>query len=318
MAHHDTHDLVVIGGGPAGLTAGLYAARDELDVILLEKLNPGGQVLATDWVENYPGFSEGISGVDLMDRMKNQAERFGLPILNHEVTGVDFQGPEKRLYHDSGVMKARSVIVSTGAQPRTLGLQGEDLFRGKGVSYCGTCDGPFFRDALVAVIGGGDTAVEEALFLTRFAYRVYIIHRRDELRATKVLQKRAFSNERMAFIWDSVPVSIEGQREVEGLYLRNMKSGEERYLEVDGVFIFIGARPVTRFLNGALELDEHGFIKVDRRQATSVSGVFAAGDVVSGAFRQIATAVGEGASAARRAEDYLNAEKNSELSGGQD
>ena len=318
MVHQETHDLVVIGGGPAGLTAGLYAARGKLDVVLLEKLSPGGQVLTTDWVENYPGFPEGISGFELMDRMKAQAERFGLPILNHEVSDVNFQAPEKRLFLNSGLMKTRAVIVGTGAQPQKLGLEGEDMLTGKGVSYCGTCDGPFYREAMVAVIGGGDTAVEEALFLTRFASRVYIIHRRDELRATKVLQERAFSNEKIEFIWDTVPVCIEGGGRVEGLFLQDVKSGEESHLKVDGVFIFIGTRPVTRFLNGTLDLDDQKFIKVNRGQETSVPGVFAAGDVVSGVFRQIATAVGEGASAARQAEDYLASGKNSASSGGKE
>ncbi|MBW1802699.1 MAG: thioredoxin-disulfide reductase [Deltaproteobacteria bacterium] len=306
--HPETHDIVIIGGGPAGLTAGLYTARDKRDAVLLERLSPGGQVLMTDWVENYPGFRDGISGFELMDHMKSQAERFGLPILNEEVREVDFHNHEKRLVLGSGPMIARSIIVATGAQPRKLGIEGEDLLTGKGVSYCGTCDGPFYRDAMVAVIGGGDTAVEEALFLTRFANRVYVIHRRDELRATKILQDRAFANKKITFIWDTVPIRIEGQSGVERLCLQNVKTGEETFLEVEGVFIFVGTRPVTQFLNGAVDLDGQGFIKVDRRQETSVPGVFAAGDITSEAFRQIATAVGEGATAALYAEKYLESQ----------
>ena len=301
----DHHDLVIIGGGPAGLTAGIYAARDKHDVVLLEKLSPGGQVLTTDWVENYPGFPEGISGFELMDSIRKQAERFGLKILNHEVQGIDLRGDEKHLSLASGSIKARSVIVATGAQPSKLGIEGEDLLTGKGVSYCGTCDGPFYREAVIAVIGGGDTAVQEAVFLTRFASRVYVIHRRDELRATKIIQERAFANEKIEIVWDTVPVSIEGQTGVEKLRLRNVKSGEESALKVEGVFILVGTRPVTEFIQGNLDLDGQGFIKVNRRQETSMPGVFAAGDVTSENPRQIATAVGEGTAAALYAEKYL-------------
>ncbi len=305
----DYYDMVIIGGGPAGLTAGIYAARDKLDVALLEKLSPGGQVLTTDWVENYPGFPEGISGFELMDSIRKQAERFGLKILNHEVQGIDLMGDVKGLSLASGSIKARSVIVATGAQPRKLGIEGEDLLTGKGVSYCGTCDGPFYREAVIAVIGGGDTAVQEADFLTRFASRVYVVHRRDELRAAKIIQERAFKNEKIEFVWDTVPVSIEGQTGVEKLRLRNVKSGKESALDLEGVFVLVGTRPVTEFIQGAVDLDEQGFIKVNRRQETSLPGVFAAGDVTSENPRQIATAVGEGTSAALYAEKYLEAHK---------
>jgi len=305
----EMHDLVIIGAGPAGLTAGIYAARDKHDVVLLEKLSPGGQVLTTDFVENYPGFPEGISGFELMDRIKKQAERFGLTIISHEVQEVDWGGSIKQLSLDSGLMNARSIIVATGAKPRKVGIEGEDLLTGKGVSYCGTCDGPFYREAVVAVIGGGDTAVQEAVFLTRFARKVYVIHRRDELRATKIIQERAFANEKVEFIWDTVPISIEGETGVERLRLRNVKNREESTLNVEGVFVLVGTRPVTEFLDGAVALDEQGFIKVDRRQETSVPGIFAAGDVTSENPRQIATAVGEGTSAALYAEKYLEAQE---------
>ena len=303
----ETHDMVIVGGGPGGLTAGLYAARDKQDVVMLEKLSPGGQVLSTDWVENYSGFPDGIGGFDLMERMQKQAEKFGLKILSHEVSGVDFTGAEKILKLNTGSIAARSVILATGAQPRKLGIEGEGLLTGKGVSYCGTCDGPFYRDAVVAVIGGGDTALEEAIFLTRFAREVHVIHRRDQLRGTKILQERAFANEKIRFIWDTVPVRIEGLTGVEKLCLKNVKTGEESVLQAEGVFIFVGTRPVTEFLNQAVDLDDQGFIKVNRKQETSNPGVFAASDVTSGSFRQIASAVGDGASAALNAEKYLEA-----------
>ena len=300
------HDLIIIGAGPAGLSAGLYAARDKQDVVLIEKLSPGGQVLSTDWVENYPGFPEGVSGFELMDAIRKQAERFDLKILSHEVQGVDFEKQVKHLSLASGSMDARSVIVTTGAQPRKLGIEGEELLTGKGVSYCGTCDGPFYRDAEVAVIGGGDTAVQEAIFLTRFASRVYVIHRRDELRATKIIQERAFANEKIEFVLDTIPLSIEGQTGVERLRLSNVKTNEESTLNIEGVFVLVGTRPVTEFLKDAVDLDDQGFIKVNRRQETNISGVFAAGDVTSETPRQIATAVGEGVTAVLDAEEYLD------------
>jgi len=307
--YSEEHDLVIVGAGPAGLAAGLYAARDKQDVVLLEKLSPGGQVLTTDFVENYPGFPDGVSGFELMDRIRKQAERFGLNILSHEVQDIDSNGDVKHISLDSGAMRARSVVVATGAQPRKLGINGEGLLTGKGVSYCGTCDGPFYRDAVVGVIGGGDTAVQEAIFLTRFASRVYVIHRRDELRATKIIQERAFANEKIEFVWDTVPVSIEGRSGVEGLRIRNVKSGEESAINLEGVFVLVGTRPVTQFIKDSIDLDEQGFIKVDRRQETSVPGVFAAGDVTSVTPRQIAIAVGEGVTAVLNAENYLEDHK---------
>jgi len=299
------HDLIIIGAGPAGLSAGLYAARNKQDVVLVEKLSPGGQVLTTDLVENYPGFPDGIGGFELMDSIGKQAERFGLKILSHEVQGVDFKNQMKHLMLASGSMEARSVIVTTGAQPRKLGIEGEELLTGKGVSYCGTCDGPFYREADIAIIGGGDTAVQEAVFLTRFASRVYVIHRRDELRATKIIQERAFANEKIEFIWDTIPLSIEGETGVERLRLRNVKTSKESTLNIEGVFVLVGTRPVTEFLKDAVDMDNQGFINVDRRQETNVQGVFAAGDVTSETPRQIATAVGEGVTAVLSAEEYL-------------
>lgn len=299
------HDLIIIGAGPAGLAAGIYAARDQQDVVLLEKLSPGGQVLNTDWVENYPGFPDGVSGFELMDAIRRQADGFGLQIMSQEVQGVDFSGEVKQVTLDKGTMTARSVIIATGAQPRKVGIDGEGLLTGKGVSYCGTCDGPFYRDVEVGVIGGGDTAIEEALFLTRFASRVHVIHRRDELRATRILQERAFANDKIQFIWDTIPLRIMGNSGVEALALKNVKSGEESSIRVEGVFVFVGTHPITAFLGDAVDLDGQGFVNVNRRQQTSVPGVFAAGDVTSETSRQIAIAVGEGVTAVLSAENYL-------------
>jgi thioredoxin reductase (NADPH) len=299
------YDAIIIGGGPAGLTAGLYNARARLNVLLLEKLAPGGQVLTTDWVENYPGFPDGISGFELMDRMKTQAENFGLPIRSEEVVGLELSDKEKIVVTNKERMEAKALILACGATPRKAGIEGEGLFTGKGVSYCATCDGPFYREQDVAVIGGGDTAVEEAIFLTRFARKIYLVHRRDELRATKLLQERAVAEEKIEFVWDTVPFKVLGQSGVEGIELKNVKSGETARREVQGVFIFIGTVPSTDLVKGLLELDENGFVITDDHMQTSIPGVFAAGDMRSKPFRQIATAVGEGAAASYSVEKYL-------------
>jgi thioredoxin reductase (NADPH) len=298
-------DLIIIGAGPAGLTAGLYAARSRLKTLLLERLSPGGQVLLTDSVENYPGFPEGISGFELMDRMRSQAERFGLSIESQEVIRLNITREKKEVITDKGTLESRSLILTMGATPRKLNIEGEVSLTGKGVSYCATCDGPFYRDREVAVIGGGDTAVEEALYLTRFASRVHLIHRRDALRATRLLQERAFAQEKIAFAWDSIPTRIVGDAGVTEIELRNVKSGDLSRLTVDGVFIFIGYDPNNDLVKGLLELDGVGFIVTDNDMQTSVPGVFAAGDIRSKLLRQISTAVGEGATAAFAAERYL-------------
>jgi thioredoxin reductase (NADPH) len=298
-------DLIIIGGGPAGLTAGLYAARSRLKTLLLEKLSPGGQVLLTDTVENYPGFPDGISGFELMDRMRRQAENFGLTIQGQEVIKLNLSPEKKEVVTDKGPLESRSLILTTGAMPRKLAIEGEDRLTGKGVSYCATCDGPFYRDREVAVIGGGDTAVEEAMYLTRFASKVHLVHRRDALRATKLLQERAFEQEKIAFVWDTIPHRILGETGVEGIELKNAKSGELSRLQVDGVFVFIGYDPNNDLVKGVLELDSYGFVVTDNDLTTSVPGVFAAGDIRSKLLRQISTAVGEGATAAFAAERYL-------------
>lgn len=299
------YDLIIVGGGPAGLTAGLYNARARLNVLLLEKLSPGGQVLTTDWVENYPGFPDGVSGFELMDRMRSQAEKFGLTIRSEEVLGLELSKDKKVVITGKERLESKTLIFTTGATWKKLGIEGEELLTGKGVSYCATCDGPFYRDQEVAVIGGGDTAVEEAIFLTRFVSKVYLIHRRDALRATKLLQERATAHEKIEFVWDTVPLKIYGETAVEGLELKNVKTGETSRKDIKGVFVFIGTIPNTELIRDLVELDKNGFIVTDNDMETSVPGVFAAGDVRSKLFRQIATAVGEGAAASFSAEKYL-------------
>ena len=298
-------DLVIIGGGPAGLTAGIYAARSRLEVILLEKLVAGGQIMTTDQVENYPGFPEGVSGFELADRMKRQAEKFGLKIQNKDVSRLELYPERKLVVTENETFETRTLILTTGATPQRLEIEGESLLTGRGVSYCATCDGPFFKDQEVAVIGGGDTAVEEAIFLTRFAGRVYLIHRRDELRATKLLQERALAEEKISFIWDTVPTRIAGETGVEGLDLRNVKSGETTYLPINGVFVFVGYIPNSDLVRGQVNLDDRGFVITGNNMETSIPGVFAAGDIRSKLLRQVSTAVGEGATASFAAEKYI-------------
>lgn len=300
------YDLVIIGGGPAGLTAGLYAARARMKVILLEKITPGGQILITDWIENYPGFPEGISGSELVQRMTDQAKRFDLSIQSAEVSSLDCSKPIKRItLSDGGILLTRAVIIATGASPKKLGVPGEAKFSGRGVSFCGTCDGPFFKDRLVAAVGGGDTAVQESQFLTKFARKVYLIHRRDELRAEKILQERAFANKKIELVWDSVVTEIAGLTNVEKITIKHVKTNETKNLAVDGCFIWIGTLPNVDFLGGELQRDDNGFIITDNNMATSVPGVFAAGDVRNTPIRQIATAAGDAVISVAAAENYL-------------
>jgi thioredoxin reductase (NADPH) len=273
------YDLIIIGAGPAGLTAGLYAARAQLHTLLFERLAPGGQVLNTDWVENYPGFPEGISGFDLVDKMKTQAERFGLKIQNDEVVGLELSQEKKTVITHNGDMETKAIILACGATPRQLGIEGERPFIGKGVSYCATCDGPFYRDQDVAVIGGGDTAAEEAIFLTRFANRIYLFHRRDRLRAIKLLQDRVMAEDKIEIVWDTIPLKILGENGVEGIEVKNVKTGKIYRKEVHGVFVFVGTLPNTDVVKGKVELDENGFVKTNNEMETSVPGVFAAGDI---------------------------------------
>jgi len=299
------YELVIIGGGPAGLTAGLYAARAGLNAVLIEKIVPGGQVIVSDWIENYPGFPEGLSGPDLVQKITEQVKRFDLNIESNEVVSVDLSEPSKKITLNDRTITTHTIIIATGAFPKKLGVPGEDTFYGKGISSCATCDGPFFKDRIVAAVGGGDTAVQESLFLTKFAKKVYLIHRRDRLRAAAILQKRALSNEKMEIIWDSVLTDISGLTNVENITVQNVKTGGKIRLSVDGCFIWVGTIPNTKFLADSVKLDEYGFIVAGLNMETSVPGVFAVGDVRNTPLRQIATAVGDGAIAAISAENYI-------------
>lgn len=299
------YDLVIIGGGPAGLTAGLYASRARLKVLLVEKMVPGGQILVTDWIENYPGFPEGISGFDLAQKIADQAGRFGLDIVTAEVQSLEVEGEVKKIHLDSETITGSVIIIASGASPRKLGIPGEDQFFGKGLSTCATCDAPFYKDRVVAAIGGGDTAVQESIYLTKFAKKVYLIHRRDELRATKILQERALANEKIEMLWDTVPIRFSGLFAVDTVAIKNVKTGEARDLKVDGSFVWVGILPNTSFLNNCVTVDDSGFIVVNARMETSVPGVYAVGDVRDTPLRQIASAVGDAAIAAFSAGHYI-------------
>ncbi len=300
------YDVVIIGGGPAGLTAGLYCSRARLKTLLVEKMLLGGQVMTTTEVENYPGFPGGIAGPELMERMQEHCQEFGLEVQTAQVEKVENDGAVKKVVLDSGVIESRSVIIASGAQPRKLGVPGEQELTGRGVSYCATCDGAFYRNMTVAINGGGDTAVEEALFLTRFASKVYLIHRRDQLRAVSVLQERLHANDKIEVIWNNVIESCEGDNSgLTHLVLKDVNTGSTSKLEVQGVFIAIGVEPKTGFLHGTVDLDDGGYIVTDMQCRTSVPGIFAAGDVRQGVLKQIATAVGAGATAAYEVERYL-------------
>jgi len=300
------YDTIIIGGGPAGLTAGLYCARAKLNTLLFEKGTLGGQIAITDLVENYPGFPEGISGKELTQKFKEQAERFGLKILRKEVSKIEKKGKEIFIHSRTGeLVRSKTVILTVGSNPRRLGVPGEEEFLNRGVSYCATCDGALFEGVPIAVIGGGDSATQESLFLTRFASKVYLVHRRDQLRAQKHLQEKVFSNPKISFVPNKVVEEIRGKDFVESLLLRDTKDGSLSELPVEGVFIFIGLEPNTGFLKGVVDLDDKGYIITDERMRTSMEGVFAAGDCRSGATGQVAVAVGEGCIAAIEAERYI-------------
>ncbi|WAC08817.1 MAG: thioredoxin-disulfide reductase [Thermodesulfobacteriota bacterium] len=300
------HDLVIIGGGAAGLTAGIYGQRSKLKTLLVEKLPiMGGQIVYSEKVENYPGFSEGISGIDLTALMEAQARGFGLEIKTGEVIGLKNDVEIKRVLCEGEEYLCRAVIIATGASPNRLGLAGEERFIGKGISFCGTCDGFFFKDLDVIVVGGGDTAIDEAIYLTRYAQKVYVVHRRNALRATKILQERALKNEKIEFIWDTVVDRIEGDSSVEKVVLKNVKTGATWEKPISGLFVFVGIKPNTKFLKGIVELDDQGFVVTNENLETSVPGIFAAGDVRKKLLRQLSTAVGDGATAAFAVEKYL-------------
>lgn len=298
-------ELVIIGAGPAGLTAGLYAARAEIKTVILEKTGPGGQVLNTDWVDNYPGFPEGLSGFDLVDKMRAQAERFGVEIRSAEVSGLTVRDKGFDVALAGEKVIAGAVILATGAHPRPLGVEGEAEFIGRGVSYCATCDGPFYKGATLAVVGGGDSAVEEAIYLTRFAEQVYVIHRRDKFRAVECIAKRALDNDKVTPVWDTVVERIAGDDQVKAVHVKNVKTGEQSELKVDGVFSFIGLIPDSGLVADLADRDDIGFVVTDEDMRTRTPGLFVAGDVRHKILRQISTAVGDGATAAFAAQHYL-------------
>lgn len=302
------YDVVIAGAGPAGLTAALYAGRSKLRTLLLERMAPGGQIANTFSMENYPGFPDGISGADFAVAMEKQARKFGVEICLGEVRTLIPEGKIWAVRTEDGEWKSQAVIVATGLEAKKLGVPGEAEMMGRGVSYCATCDGPFFQDAEIAVVGGGDSAVHEALYLTRFASRVTLIHRRDALRAEKILQERAFQNEKIEFQWDTVVARVLGESGVEELELKNLKSRQIQKIKVRGVFFYIGLMPHTAFLEGVVDLDKEGYVLTDENMATSTPGIFAAGDVRQKRVRQVATAVGDGAMAAVAAERYIESQ----------
>jgi len=298
--------VVILGSGPAGLTAALYTARANLEPLVISGSQLGGQVSITYEVENYPGFPEGSTGPELVESMQKQAERFGARLVVDEVVEVDFRrGSPFRLKTYAEEYEAEGIVVCTGASPRRLGVPGEEAMIGKGVSFCATCDGFFFREKEVVVVGGGDSALEEGLFLTRFANRVRVVHRRDALRAGETLKRRAMSNEKMSFVWDTVVEEIVGNGKVEAVRLRNLKTGASEKLATDGVFVYIGHFPNTDLFRGQLAMDDRGYLTADDRMMTSVEGVFAAGEVMDPVYRQVATSVGQGAAAGMMLERWL-------------
>ncbi|MGQ9508181.1 MAG: thioredoxin-disulfide reductase [Thermodesulfobacteriota bacterium] len=299
------YDVIIIGGGPAGLTAGLYTSRARLHSLLIESGILGGQIMATDLIENYPGFPNGIGGSELGHLMEEQAKRFGLETVQDEVIEIGLEGELKRVQTYEKTYFSRALIICTGTEYRKLGVPGEEEFRGKGVSYCATCDGAFFQNGKVMVVGGGDSALTEALFLTKFVKELYIVHRRDALRATKIYQERAESNPKIKFIWNSVVQAIRGDSIVRSVLIKNVKTGDTQEIEADGVFLFIGLAPRTQFLKGLVVLDENGYIVTNENCETSVKGIFAAGDCRKKLLRQISTSVGDGATAAFAVEKYL-------------
>ena len=300
-------DVVIIGGGPAGLTAGLYCSRARLNTMLIEKMILGGQVMITTDVENYPGFPGGIAGPELMERFQTHCQEFGLQVTTGNVENINDNGKIKELSVDGKKILARAVIIATGAQPRKLGVPGEQELIGRGVSYCATCDGAFFRNVPVAINGGGDTAVEEAMFLSRFASKVYLIHRRDQLRAISLLQERLQDNDKIEVIWNSTVKECVGDNSgLTHLILENTQNGETSTLETQGLFVAIGVTPKTEFLKGTIDLDNEGYVISAPATLTSAPGIFVAGDVRQGVLKQVTTAVGDGATAAWQTGKYLD------------
>ncbi|MHB9111785.1 MAG: thioredoxin-disulfide reductase [Thermoleophilia bacterium] len=302
----ENYDVIIIGAGPAGLTAGLYTGRARLKTLIFEKATTGGQAATTDLIENYPGFPDGVGGFQLTELMKQQALEFGAEIREiTPVSTIEVEGDDRVVKTEDENFTAKAIIIASGSEPKVLGIPGEEELRGRGVSYCATCDGAFYRDKVVAVIGGGNAAVEEAIFLTRFASRVYIVHRRDELRADKIVQERALASNKIEVIWDSHLKKVLGTGKVEEIVVENKNTAERTSYSVDGVFFYIGTVPNTVFCESAVDMDTRDFIVTDERLQTSVPGIFAAGDCRANLLKQVAVAVGEGALAAVEAERYI-------------
>lgn len=302
----DVRDVAIIGGGPAGLTAGLYLCRAKIDAVMLEQQLPGGQAVYSPLIENYPGFPEGISGAELIELMKKQVDRFELEIKTFApVLELKQDGQVKTLVLENGELHANAVIVATGRSPRKMGIPGEEEYTGRGISYCATCDAPLFKDKVVMVVGGGDAAVEEALHLTRFAGKVILVHRRDELRASSYLQERALSEPRLEFIWNSELVEIKGEQTVHSAVVSNNVTGEKAEVPVSGIFIYVGNVPNTGFLTDIVELNPDGYVVTDDRMESSVPGIFAAGDARANHFKQVVLSAAEGALASLFAQRYL-------------
>jgi thioredoxin reductase (NADPH) len=306
----EVFDVIILGGGPAGLTAGIYASRAGLKTLMLSGSAGASQITYTPHVENFPGFPDGVGGYELIQKLKKQAEKFGLQTKSEDAKAIkqlDLGGVKGWEVQAKSAYRTLALINATGTSWRKIGIPGEDEYVGRGISYCATCDAPFFRDREVAVIGGGDTAIEEACFLTKFANKITVIHRRDKLRATAIIQQRAFANEKLRFMWDSCPEEIVGGDDgVTSLKIKNLKTGEKSELKVEGVFIFIGLDPNTELLKGVADLDKSGYILVDRDMKTSAPGIFACGDCTCKLLRQVITACGDGATAAFAAQHYVN------------
>ena len=303
-------DVIIIGAGPSGYTAGIYCSRAGYDTLILSGILPGGQLVNTTEVENYPGFENGIMGPDLMIDMRKQCQRMGTTIIDDVVVDVDFRREPFKVLTDSEEYEGRAVIIATGANPRKLGIEGEEAFAGKGVSYCATCDGPFFRNLEIIVAGGGDSAIEEATFLTKFASNVHLVHRRGELRASKIMQERALSNEKIKFHWDSAVTEVKGDQKMQQVILKNLKTNEETTLDAGGLFVAIGHDPNTQLFKDQIELDDAGYIVLKNKTHTNMKGIFAAGDVHDRSYRQAITAAAFGCMAAIDVDKYLTESKD--------
>ncbi len=299
------YDIIITGGGPAGLSAAVYTARDRLGSLLLERGIVGGNILNAEQVDNYPGFPDGISGAELTQLMHQQATKYGLATINAEVTGIELQGQQKLVKTPEGNFTARAIIIANGAERQKLGVPGEEEFTGRGVSYCATCDAAFFREMTVAVVGGGDAALTEALHLSRFAGKVIVIHRRDQLRATRIVQEKAFAEPNIEFLWNTVVDEIEGDNLVQRLKIHEVKTGQQATLESAGIFISVGFKPNSAFLKDFLPLDAAGAVITNDLMETEIPGIFAAGDIRHNSARQVITAAGDGATAAISADKYL-------------